>query len=154
MKLSTRTRYGLRAVVELALRGSGSPGAAPVPLSVVAKRQGISESYLRQILLKLKRAGLVDAVRGRSGGYLLAREPAKISALDVAKALGEDLGPVQCVTRPSACRRRRECPTYPLWCRLGDIFKEALSATTVAELADRCPGRGKQSMPRGNVFQI
>lgn len=169
MKLSTRTRYGLRAVAELALRGawkdapevppsgsSGSPGASgrPVPLAAIAKRQGISEQYLRQIFMRLRRAGIVAGVLGKSGGYLLARDPGLISALDVVRALGEQIEPVFCVRAPSRCRRVRECPTHPLWARLGDLLKEALSTTTVAELAERCPTRGRQSMPRGYVFDI
>jgi len=171
VKLSTRTRYGLRAVAELALRGawkgapeapaSGSSGSPrerargkPVPLAAIAKRQGISEQYLRQIFMRLRRAGVVAGVLGKSGGYLLARHPELISALDVARALGEQIGPVFCVRAPSRCRRVRECPTHPLWAKLGDLLKEALSATTVAQLAERCPTRGRQSMPRGYVFEI
>jgi Rrf2 family iron-sulfur cluster assembly transcriptional regulator len=177
VKLSTRTRYGLRAVAELALRGawkgapeapaSGKSGSAlarlpvrrqtggrPVPLAAIAKRQGISEQYLRQIFMRLRRAGVVRGVLGKSGGYLLARDPGLTSALDVVRALGEQIDPVFCVRAPSRCRRVKECPTHPLWAKLGDLLKEALSATTVAELAERCPTRGRQSMPRGYVFEI
>jgi len=153
--LSTRTRYGLRAAVELALRGAwrGS-GARPVPLAAVAKRQGISERYLRQIFMHLGRAGVVAAELGRRGGYRLAREPGRITALDVTKALGEELGPVFCVRRPSRCRRVRECPTYPLWGKLADAVTDILGATTVAELAERCPTRGRSALSRGCMFHI
>ncbi len=155
MKLSTRTRYGLRAAVELALRGAwkGSD-TRPVPLASVAKRQGISEQYLRQIFMHLNHANIVEAVQGRSGGYLLARKPELVSALDVVKALGEEIEPVFCVRRPSKCRRVRECPTHPLWAKLGDLLKEALSTATVARLAERCPRRGQGSLPRGYMFRI
>lgn len=155
MKLSTRARYGLRAVVELALRGAynGSP-VKPVPLSQVSKRQGIPEQYLRQLFARLGRAKIVGAQRGRSGGYFLARLPERISALDVIEALGEKSEPVFCVRNPKECRRASECPTHPLWCRLADLMKEALTMTTVAQLAERCPGRGRAALPRGYMFHI
>ena len=94
MKLSTKARYGLRATTELALRKvAGNGSTRPVPLSTIAKRQGIPEQYLRQIFLLLKRAGIVKAVRGKRGGYLLGREPEAIAALDVVWAMGERLEP-------------------------------------------------------------
>jgi len=142
LKLSTKTRYGLRATAELALRGSATNGdARPVPLSAIAKRQGISEQYLRQIVMPLKRAGIVRAVRGKRGGYMLAREPGEITALDVVRAMGERLDLVFCVGKPSACERRKECPTHPLWSRLAEAMRRELSETTVAQLARECPGR-------------
>ena len=155
MRLSTRTRYGLRAAVELALRGAWKGSEKrPVPLAAIAKRQGIPEQYLRQIFMHLNHASIVESTMGKHGGYRLAREPERTSALDVAKALGEEIEPVFCVRTPSRCRRVRECPTHPLWARLADAVKETLAATTVAELAERCPARGKQPMPRGYAFQI
>jgi Rrf2 family protein len=155
MKLSTTARYGLRAVTELALQGAwkGS-GGRPLSLSAVAKRQGISVQYLRQILLPLKRARIAVPVMGRSGGYLLARPPEKITVLEVISALGEQIEPVFCVRKPSGCRRVRECPTHPLWARLADMMREALTVTTVAQLARRCPRRGAESMSRGYAFHI
>ena len=155
MKLSTKARYGLRAAAELALRASAGNGSAlPVPLAAIAKRQGIPEQYLRQIFVSLKRARLVKAVRGTRGGYLLGREPEDISALDVVGAMGEEMAPVFCVRKPSACRRVSECPTHPLWCKLADAMREALSTTTVAQLAEMCPRRGRLALPRGHMFAI
>ena len=155
MKLSTRARYGLRAVVELALRGAYEGSAVnPVPLSQVSKRQGIPEQYLRQLFTRLRRARIVSAERGRSGGYFLARLPERISAMDVIEALEEKVEPVFCVRRPKECRRTSECPTHPLWCKLSDLMKEALTMTTVARLAERCPGRGRAALPRGYMFHI
>ena len=159
MKLSTRVLYGLKAVVELALRGAYDGSAVnSVPVSQVSKRQGIPEQYLRQLFARLRRARIVSAERGRSGGYFLARLPERISAMDVMEALGERIEPVFCVRKPKECRRAPECPTHPLWCRLADIMKEALSAMTVAQLAERCPGRGRgrgrAALPRGYMFHI
>lgn len=155
MKLSTRARYALRAAAELALRKvAGNGGTRPVPLAAIAKRQGISEQYLRQIFMPLKRAGIVRAVRGKRGGYLLGREPGEISALEVVRAMGEKLEPVFCVGRPSSCRRASECPTHPLWCKLADAMREALATTTVGQLAEMCPKRGRLALPRGHTFDI
>jgi len=113
-----------------------------VPLSAIAKRQGISEQYLRQIFMPLKRSGIVKAVRGKRGGYLLGRRPEGITALEVVEAMGERLAPVFCVGAPSKCRRVAECPTHPLWRRLADAMRGVLSTTTVAQLARDCPRRG------------
>ena len=155
MKLSTKARYGLRATAELALRKiAGNGTTRPVPLTEIAKRQGIPEQYLRQIFMPLKRAGVVKAVRGKNGGYLLARSPEEITALKIVQAMGEELGPVFCVGTPSACRRVSECPTHPLWCKLADAVREALRTTTVAQLAEMCPRRGRRALMRGHVFDI
>ncbi|MHC4251972.1 MAG: RrF2 family transcriptional regulator [Planctomycetota bacterium] len=155
LKLSTKARYGLRATAELALRKVvENGGTRPVPLSSIAKRQGIPEQYLRQIFMPLKRAGIVKAVRGKNGGYLLGRKPEKISALDVVRAMGELLEPVFCVGTPSKCRRVGECPTHPLWCKLADAMRQALSTTSVAQLAEMCPKRGRLALPQGHTFNI
>jgi len=155
LKLSTKTRYGLRATAELALRGSGTDGdARPVPLSAIAKRQGISEQYLRQIVMPLKRAGIVKAVRGKRGGYLLAREPGEITALDVVRAMGERMELVFCVGAPSKCKRVDECPTHPLWRGLAEAMRRELSETTVAQLARECPKQGRPSCPHGRPLGI
>ena len=157
MKLSTRARYALRATTELALcgayKGSNRTGSV-VSLSQVAERQGIDAQYLRQIFATLRRKGILKSIHGRTGGYSLARDPERINAYQILTAIGEDLGLVQCVRKPSSCKRLKECPTYPLYCRLADQHKEILTATTLAELADRCPGRGTHSLPRGYTFEI
>ena len=155
MKLSTRARYGLRATTELALLREGLDGEAkPVPLARIAKRQGIPEQYLRQIFLSLRRAGIVRAVRGTSGGYLLGREPVDISARDVVRAMGERLEPVFCIREPSECERAAECPTRPLWSKLARAMETALSTTTVAQLAETCPGKGCPASAPGYMFNI
>jgi Rrf2 family protein len=155
MKLSTRARYALRAVVELALQGAWKGRKTkPVPLSQISKLQGISAKYLRQLFARLGKKGIVRAVRGSRGGYGLARPPERISAMDVLGAIDEEIAPLECVSRPKSCKRRRECPTHPLWCKLADALKDALTATTVAELAERCPRRGCRPLPRGYMFQI
>ncbi len=94
MKLSTKGRYGLRAFVDIAIYSEKEP----VSLAEVAKRQDISISYLEQLMTKLKKANLVESVRGASGGYVLTRKPEEISVGDVLRALEGDLSPVECAT--------------------------------------------------------
>ena len=133
MRLSTVGRYALRAMVDLALHS----GDGPVPCKEIAARQEVSQLYLSRLFLKLTRAGLIDSVKGPGGGYLLARDAARIRASDVLLAVDEILDPVFCVDRGQepACPRVVGCPTHWLWARLGDAIHEALDAVTVAELA-------------------
>lgn len=157
MKLSTKSRYALRATTELVLRGAwpgNGMGKSVVSLALIAEKQAIDVQYLRHIFSRLRKKGLVKSVHGRSGGYALTRKPERINAYQVITAMGEDVGPVRCVDKPSSCKQIKECPTYPLWCRLGEQFKEVLAATTLAQLAERCPRRGKESLPRGYAFDI
>lgn len=158
MILTARARYGLRATAELALREvAGSAGPWPMPVSAIARRQHIPEQYLRHVLLSLKRAGIVEAVRGKGGGYLLGRGAEDISALDVLRAMGEYMEPVYCVGNPSACDHVGECPAHPLWCKLADAAQEVLKSTTVAQLAQNCMRKDREpgdAPPRGYMFDI
>jgi Rrf2 family protein len=134
MRLSTVGRYALRAMVDLASHAD----QGPVLCQAIAERQEVSEQYLAQLLGKLRRAGLIDSVRGPGGGYLLAKEPAQISASDVLRAVDEILEPVYCVDddAESACHRADGCPTHRLWMRLGSAIAEVLGSVTLAELCD------------------
>jgi len=92
LKLSTKGRYGLRAIVDLAINGEKEA----VALSGIAERQDISISYLEQLIAKLKKAGIVTSIRGAQGGYLLAKNPEEISVGEILRALEGDLNPVNC----------------------------------------------------------
>jgi len=132
MRLSTVGRYALRAMVDLALNAEGEP----VLCKEIAERQEVSNQYLSQLFLKLRRAGLIESVRGPGGGYVLARDAAQISARDVLRAVDETLDPVFCVDEGQelACPRVDGCPTHWLWARLGDAIHRVLDSVTVAEL--------------------
>lgn len=132
MRLSTVGRYALRAMVDLALHAQ----EGPVQCKEIAERQEVSNQYLSQLFLKLRRAGLVQSVRGPGGGYTLARDAAQINAGDVLRAVDETLDPVFCVDegQESACERADGCPTHWLWARLGDAIHQVLDSVTVAEL--------------------
>jgi Rrf2 family protein len=135
MRLSTVGRYALRAMVDLALYGE----SGPAPCAEIAKRQEVSDQYLSQLFLKLKRADLVESVRGPGGGYVLARSATEISAGDVLRAVDETLEPVYCVDENSqaTCHRVEGCPTHWLWAKLGDAISTVLDSVTLAELCQR-----------------
>jgi len=133
MRVSTKGRYGLRMMVELAsLYGQG-----PVLVETIAKAQGISGKYLHVIVGGLKASGLVRAIRGPSGGYELTRPPSEISALDVVSALEGRTCPVDCVERTDACPRSAQCAARDLWCEVGGAIDGVLGRLSLEELARR-----------------
>lgn len=122
MRLSTRAEYGVRAMVVLALEyGCGS-----IPLRKIAQRERISYQYLEQIFPLLKKAGLVDSVRGRYGGYQLARGPSRISVGDIIRAVEGPIAPARCVARgldhgqPKYCKFPEDCVSRRVWIQLRD----------------------------------
>jgi Rrf2 family iron-sulfur cluster assembly transcriptional regulator len=110
MKLTTKGRYAVTAMLDLALRYD--KGA--VTLADIAKRQGISLSYLEQLFAKLRRSGLVDSVRGPGGGYTLAMEPAKISVAEIIVAINENIDATRCGGEKN-CHGDETCLTHQLW---------------------------------------
>lgn len=133
MKFSTKGTYGLRAVVELATRY----GEGPVSLAAVATEQGISEAYLEQLMRSLKKAGIVKTARGKSGGYLLTREPVKISVLEVLRALEGSMDVVDCIgSGANVCENACTCSARPLFLKLQSRINAVLEETTVGELTE------------------
>jgi len=134
VRLSTAGRYALRAMVDLALHA----GQGPVLRRDIAYRQEISSDYLAQLLVKLRRAGLVESVLGPGGGYMLARKADEINAGDVLRAVEESLIPVACVDADpeDGCHRMDACPTRVLWKRVGTAVVEVLDSVTLAELCE------------------
>jgi Rrf2 family transcriptional regulator, cysteine metabolism repressor len=141
MKVSTKGRYGLRAMMDLAMCQTD---ATPVYLSSIAKRQNISDKYLEQIFATLQSAGLVKTLRGRKGGYLLARHASDIALSEIFSALEGPCNLVACIPEPSSCARTHECATRELWQMLGDRMEEILSGMTLADLAKRQKQMGAQ----------
>jgi Rrf2 family iron-sulfur cluster assembly transcriptional regulator len=119
-------------MVDLALNSQGGPARC----SAIATRQEVSDQYLAQLFLRLKRADLVESVRGPGGGYMLARGADQITAGDVLRAVDETLEPVYCVDEhPQAtCHRIDGCPTHWLWAKLGDAIHNVLDSVTLEEL--------------------
>ena len=131
MRLSTKVRYGMRAMIELARQA----GDKPVMLRTIAERQGLSEKYLEQLFTHLRTAGLVKSERGARGGYRLARSADKITALDIYMALGGEAELIECAEHPERCDRHGDCPTIGLWRELGEALRRILAGKTLKELA-------------------
>ncbi|MDK2896625.1 MAG: hypothetical protein PWP04_745 [Candidatus Atribacteria bacterium] len=132
MRISTRLRYGLRLLLELARHEGGKP----VKLKDVSANQQIPLPYLRQLIIPLENEGLVKSVRGSRGGYLLAQPPEKIGLLKVARVLEGPLTLVNCVGEPSACNRSPSCPTRKLWEEISEETRKVLSQKTLKSLLD------------------
>lgn len=133
MKLSTRSRYGLIAVVDLAL----AYGEGPVSLATLANTQGVSESYLEQLLRTLKSQGIVETVRGASGGYVLRDDPKTLSVGRVLEILEGSTAVVDCVGigEGGGCENACICSARPLFLRLQARIDDVLNSTSVWELA-------------------
>ncbi|HNS31406.1 MAG TPA: Rrf2 family transcriptional regulator [bacterium] len=132
MKISTKTRYGLRAMVDLVVNYRGMP----VLIKEIARRQNISDKYLEHIMLALKKAGLVESVSGSGGGYFITRDPATITAFDIVKVLEGSLAPVPCIDSDNICGRSARCSVSNLWFRVREAMVGILNSTTLKELAE------------------
>lgn len=132
MRLSSRSEYGLRALVALVHHDQ----ALPVPLRVIAEEESISEQYLEQIFVELRRAGFVCSVRGAKGGYRLAREPEEIVVGDVVRLLEGTLAPMDCLIEEGpGCVHEEGCRTRLVWKRIQSSIEDALGTMTLAEAA-------------------
>jgi Rrf2 family protein len=131
MKLSTRVRYGLRALIELAKQ----PDNRPVPLRQLARNQRLSPKYLEQMAAIMKTAGLIESVRGSDGGYRLTRPPQDITVWDVYHVLDTDDALVDC--RDSVCERAAFCATRQVWAGLNQAIRKTLQAKNLKELAEQ-----------------
>lgn len=130
MKITSRTEYGLRAMVYLANRGDETPA----PLAEIAASEAIPAPFLERILAQLRDAGLVKATRGASGGYALSRPPERVAVYDVVTALEGPLTFVECVGTDRSCVRADGCASRVLWRRLDDAVQEALEGVSLADL--------------------
>jgi Rrf2 family protein len=144
MKLSTKGRYGLRAILEIAL----NQHKGPVPIHIIAEHQNLSSRYLEQLLIPLKQNGLVKSVRGSQGGYILGREADKITAGDIIRVLEGPISPVDCVSEvnPDECDRADFCVTRQIWYKLRDSMNQVLDSYSLEELRKEA-----SQMPRAAI---
>jgi len=133
MQFSTKVRYGLYAMIELACRHDGTPKV----LGEVAKHQGISPKYLHAVMQQLKLAGLVRTVRGAHGGFVLTRDPAEISLIQVVEALDGPIGVTECSKMESDCERSSRCVARQVWCQVSTSIRDVLEGQTLAQLASK-----------------
>ncbi|MFA9460841.1 Rrf2 family transcriptional regulator [Thiohalorhabdus methylotrophus] len=138
MRLTTKGRYAVTAMVDLALHGQDGP----VALADIAERQMISLSYLEQLFGRLRRTGLVESVRGPGGGYMLARAMNETTVSDIILAVDEPISATQCGgNEGKMCKGTEHCLTHWLWMRLGDHIYDFLAAVSLDQLVEENQGR-------------
>jgi len=130
MRLSTRSRYGTRLVLDMAKHYQ----QGPIQLGAIARRQNISVKYLEQIIIPLKKSKYVTSVRGAKGGHLLAKPPEDITVGEIVSLLERDAGLTECSENPEVCDRSHTCVTRILWKETSAAMYERLNAITLAEL--------------------
>jgi Rrf2 family transcriptional regulator, cysteine metabolism repressor len=133
MKIPTRGRYGLRAMIDL----GHNYGKGPVLLKDVAERQQISLLYLEQLIKPLVVAGLIRTERGSRGGVWLAKPPKDITLRDIMELLVGNMAPAECAVDPNVCKRSKTCATRDIWCEMKDALESILEKTTLQDLLER-----------------
>ncbi len=146
MKLSTRTRYGVRLMLELAR----NKGNGQIFLKDIAREEEISEKYLSLIIIPLKSAGLVNSMRGAHGGYNLAKEPSDITLKEIVDVLEGDTCLVDCVKNSSTCTRSETCASRDLWTIVSDNISRTLGSVTLEDLARM----SREKNEAGLMYQI
>ncbi len=145
MKLSTRSRYGTRILLELARQTDGNP----VQVGTISRHQDISVKYLEQLIRTLKKAGLVKSVRGAKGGHILARAPEAISLGAIVRLFEEQHELVRCISSPDICQMADECRVRLAWKEATEALYERLDAITIADLlCEPSPPAIKISSPK------
>lgn len=134
LKISTKGRYGLRALIDVAQHSE----VEPVSISGIASRQDISERYLEQLMALLKKAGLIKSIRGAGGGYVLAKPMEEISVGDVLRALEGNLEPVECAgfQEQDSCKAAGGCVTKYVWQRINDSINRTVDEINVRQLVE------------------
>jgi len=133
MKLSTRSRYGVRLMLSLAIHRN----RGPMFLKDIAQSEDISEKYLSQIIIPLKARGLVNTFRGAHGGYTLGRPASEIKLRDIVEPLEGDLCLVDCIKTPAVCGRSTECVTRDIWNEMNSLLLDFLDSYTLEDLIKR-----------------
>lgn len=144
MKLSTRTRYGIRAVLELAEHY----GQGPLQLKNIAKHQDISVKYLEQIMTILKSGSFIGAIRGPRGGYMLVKSPNQIKLSEVFDCLEGPVTTVECIENKNYCARAVDCVAKNLWMQVDKAIRSVLDSVTLQDLVDKAKDE------RGLHYQI
>ena len=130
MKISTKGRYALRVMIDLASNDNGKY----ISLKDIAKRQQISNKYLEQIISLLNKAGYLETARGQAGGYKLSKEPKEYLVGDILRVTEGDLSPIYCLTEEGKCLRQKNCKTYSFWKGLDDVINEYINSKTLEDL--------------------
>ena len=134
MKISARTRYGLRILLDIAQHEQSE---SPRTIGAIAASQAISAAFISRLAVPLKRAHLISAERGVGGGLRLARPPEDITILDISETLDGPVSILKCLTAPQTCRRHAKCPARSIWADLNATIKNALATVTLANVMKR-----------------
>jgi Rrf2 family protein len=137
MKLSTRARYGTRALLDIAVNSQDKP----ILLKDIARRQQISAMYLEHLITPLIAAGIVRSIRGAKGGVWLAKPPQEIRLSEIVLLLEGSLAPVECVDDPKYCSRSASCVTRDVWCEMKEAINGVLESTTLQDLVEQQKAR-------------
>ncbi len=133
MKLSTKSRYALRAIIELDSLSNGKP----IFVREIAKRQDISERYLENIFTQLRSSGILISLKGKNGGFKLAKEPKEISLIDIVTAVEGKLSIVECASNVNSCERASECISREIWTEINNTLVEKISSYQLDEIIAR-----------------
>ncbi len=133
MKISTKGRYGTRALLELAMHNTNEP----MLLRNIAEKQDISLAYLEHVISPLIAAGILRSMKGPKGGISLNKKPSDIKLSDVIRLLEGSTAPTDCVDNPGICERADACVTRDIWCELKDAMDNVLDSTTIQDMVDR-----------------
>ena len=147
MKISTKIRYGARAMLELASRY----GEGPIDLKEIAKKEDISLKYLEQVIIPLRTAGLVKSVRGSKGGYSLAKPPSEICLHDLVEVLDGPIDFIECLRDPKDCPKSPSCVTRDIWREASDAIHRIFRSVTFEEMVNRKKEKEGKTTP---MYQI
>jgi Rrf2 family protein len=147
MKISTKIRYGARAMLELAIHY----GEGPIELREIAQKENISLKYLEQLINSLRAGGLVKSIRGSKGGYALAKPPSEICLYDVVEVLEGPLDLVECLRDAKACQRIPSCVTRDIWKEISEAISKILYSITFEDMVNR---KGEKEGRNPPMYQI
>jgi len=147
MRISTKIRYGARAMLELAYHY----GEGPIELKEIAKKENISLKYLEQVINPLRAAGLVKSIRGSKGGYSLAKPPSDICLYDVVETLEGPLNLLECLRDPKVCQKVPSCVTRDIWEEVSEAISKIFYSVTLEEMVNRKRDKEERNSP---MYQI
>ena len=130
MKISTKGRYALRVMIDLAMNNNGKY----ISLKEISQRQEISNKYLEQIISLLNKAGYLETARGNTGGYKLSKKPSEYKVGDILRATEGALAPIYCLTEDGECDKKSNCKTYSFWQGLDNVINEYVDSKTLEDL--------------------
>ncbi len=152
MRLTTKGRYGVRAVINLA----SAYANRPISIKTIAKQEEVSPEFLEQIFFKLKKAGVISSVRGPGGGFILQKKPSEITVKAILDAVGEQVNPTPCTDpeEEKRCARRDVCMMMSTWSDFYDLIHDFLNNLTVKDILERNGEKYYEDLASGQDFSI